>query len=170
MDAVAIGAAELFPYLFILVLVAVWFMPDRFSSKPEHEVKCAAFYAGMTAVVGLLINFIISLFYFHPRPFVEGLGRNLVQHAPDSSFPSDHTTFMLAIATALAVERSTRPVGVALYLLGLWGGISRIYIGVHFPLDILAALLVAGLASLAVLAAKKSVLLARCVTGITRWF
>lgn len=169
MDAVAIGAAELFPYLFILVLVAVWFMPSRFSSEPEHEIKCTAIYAGLSAVVGLLINFIISLFYYHPRPFIEGLGRNLVQHAPDSSFPSDHTTFMLAIATALVVEKSSRPIGVVLYLLGLWGGISRIYIGVHFPMDILVALLVAGVASLAVLKTKKSVPMERSVTAITRW-
>lgn len=170
MDAVAIGAAEYFPYLFILILIALWFCPDRFSSALESETKNAALYAGLSVVIGLLVNFVISLFYFHPRPFIQNLGTTLVQHAPDSSFPSDHTTFMLSIATVLVMEKATRPLGCVLYLLGLWGGLARVYIGVHFPFDILAALLVAGLVSLFILAAKKSAPLERCVTAIVRRF
>lgn len=153
LDTVAIGAAELMPYLFIVVLGVLWFSADI-------ERKKSSVLAGCSVLVGLLISYAVSLFYFHPRPFMQKLGTSLVSHAPDTSFPSDHTTLVFCIAIFLLFDRRTRKLGTLLCLLSAIGGMARVYVGVHFPLDILGAAVVGGISSLLVLLVfKKSCLL-----------
>ena len=95
-------------------------------------------------LAGLLINQFIALLWPHPRPFMLGLGHNLIAHAVNSSFPSDHLTGLWAFSFSLLMHRSQRMTAVALALLGLPMAWARIYLGVHFPLDMLGAALVAG--------------------------
>lgn len=139
-DNIAIAIAEYLPLVFIAVLICLWF-----SSKVDG--KHAALYAGYSAVLGALINFFITIFYFNPRPFMENIGTALINHAPNSSFPSDHTTFLLSIATMLLFSKSTRIIGCLLLFFGLFGGVSRVFCGIHFPLDIFGSLLVSFLTS-----------------------
>jgi undecaprenyl-diphosphatase len=74
----------------------------------------------------------------------------LVPHAPDSSFPSDHTLVGVALAGAL-LFRAPR-VGVCLVTLAVLVGFARVAVGVHYPSDIaVLALALAALALTAVL-------------------
>lgn len=132
--------AEYMPYLFILVLLSVWCW--------QRKLRLLVIQAGMAVILALLFSYAISLFYFHPRPFAMGLGFNLVEHAPDSSFPSDHTTFLFAIAWSFLSKPVTRTCAYALVCLAALSGMCRIIVGVHFPLDIMMAAAVAGCASL----------------------
>ena len=100
-----------------------------------------------SGLAGLLINQIIGLVWQHPRPFMIGLGHTLIPHAADSSFPSDHLTLLWAVAFSFLMHRSLRPAGIALVLLGLPVAWARIYLGVHFPLDMVGAALVAVLSA-----------------------
>ena len=70
-----------------------------------------------------------------------GLGQNLLAHAPESSFPSDHATVMFTLAVTLMLA-SLRKLGVLILLLGTLVGWARIYLGVHFPFDIAGSLLI----------------------------
>ena len=76
-----------------------------------------------------------------------GLGHTLISHAADSSFPSDHLTLLWAVAFSFLMHRSPRLAGIALALLGLPVAWARIYLGVHFPLDVVGAALVAVLSA-----------------------
>ena len=98
----------------------------------------------------MLTSYVISLFYYHSRPFVDNLGTQLVEHAPDSSFPSDHTTFIFSISVMLLFNKSTRAIGSVLCFLSLISGLSRVFVGVHYPLDILGAILVATYSSVVI--------------------
>jgi len=140
LDNIAIDVAEYSPYLFIAVLFYLWF-----SSRKDGKYYALA--AGYSAISGILINRSITLFYFHPRPFMQEIGTQLVYHVPESSFPSDHTTFMLSIAAMLLYYRSTVPIGCLLFFFGLFSGGSRVFCGVHFLFDIIGSVLVSLIAA-----------------------
>lgn len=84
-------------------------------------------------IVVLLIK-IIHLFIVEPRPFVAHDLKPLIFHREDASFPSRHTSVMAALAFAYTFYKSKFT--ILFLILLLWVGISRIYVGVHYPLDI----------------------------------
>ncbi|CAM3682451.1 undecaprenyl-diphosphatase [Rheinheimera salexigens] len=143
LDYILISIAEVTPYIFILVLALLWFSGNLEKMK-------TSFNAGLAVLLGMLTSYSIGFLYYHSRPFVQGLGRQLVEHAPDSSFPSDHTTFIFCIAIMLLFNRSTRVLASVLCGFSLISGLSRVYVGVHFPLDIVGAILVALFSSIVV--------------------
>ncbi len=136
LDAIMILSAKYMPFLFMLELLYLWF-------KKGDTYKSIALFSGYSAVFGLFINFIITLLYFHPRPFMEHLGVLLIKYATDTSFPSDHTTFMLSIAFMFLYFKQTRILGILFAVLGLFGGFARVFCGVHFPFDIFGSVVVA---------------------------
>lgn len=103
--------------------------------------------ATASGLMGLLINQLIGLAWSHPRPFMIGQGHTLISHVADSSFPSDHPTLWWAVALSFLLQSRTRRAGVALALLGIPIAWARIYLGVHFPLDMLGAITVAALSA-----------------------
>ena len=133
-DACGVALAIATPYLFCALLLYLWF-----SNRPDDAARRSALAAGEAAVFGLAVNLLIVLFYYHARPFVLGLGTQLVPHAPDSSFPSDHATFLFSIACALCMARSTRGWGVAALVLAFFGSVARVFCGVHFSFDIIGS-------------------------------
>jgi len=83
-------------------------------------------------------------FRFHePRPLV---------HVPrDGSFPSGHTATSFACATVLSALVPRLAPGF--YLLALAIGFSRIYVGAHYPLDVVGGAALGVLTALLLLAA-----------------
>jgi undecaprenyl-diphosphatase len=128
---------------------AIWALPAIIGfgwlRGSEHTRK-VLLEATASGLAGLLINQIIGLVWQHPRPFMIGLGHTLIPHVADSSFPSDHLTLLWAVAFSFLMHRSPRMAGLALAL-GLPVAWARIYLGVHFPLDMVGAALVAGLSA-----------------------
>jgi undecaprenyl-diphosphatase len=108
-------------------------------------------------LVGMVFSKTISLFYTHNRPFVDNLGINLVEHAPDSSFPSDHTTFILSIAISLFFFKKTKKLGLIMIIVGFVSGIARVFEGVHYPFDIFGALIISFMAALLIFKIKSNV-------------
>ncbi len=143
LDAFLIGFAEATPYIYIFIIIYLWF-------SDCIERKKSSFNSGLSVLLGMLTSYVISLFYYHSRPFVDNLGTQLVEHAPDSSFPSDHTTFIFSISVMLLFNQSTRNIGSVLCFLSFISGLSRVFVGVHFPLDIFGAILVAIFSSVVV--------------------
>ncbi|WP_298438928.1 undecaprenyl-diphosphatase [Geobacter sp.] len=116
------------------LLILLWFR-DR--SETGRTRLLRTFFSAMLA---LGVNQLIGLFYQHPRPFVAGLGHTYLPHAADSSFPSDHVTVLCAVGLALFLDRTTRRAGAVLMLAALPVAWARIYLGVHFPFDMVGAL------------------------------
>lgn len=122
-------------WLYPLILAAGWLRGGEDARRPLLE-------AGLAGIIGLVISWLISLAWTHPRPFVIGLGHTFLHHAPDSSFPSDHLTFIWSVAFSLIASTRLRGLGVFLAILGLPVAWSRIYLGVHFPFDMAGAAIV----------------------------
>jgi undecaprenyl-diphosphatase len=129
-------------YLVPVVLIGLWVW-GRSSAR-----------AGLlaTAIAGplaLLANQAIGLFWYEPRPFMIGLGRTLLHHMPENSFPSDHTTLIVTIGIGLLATGAARRWGVIVVTTGILVGWARIYLGLHFPIDIFSSVLIAALVGMA---------------------
>ncbi len=148
-------------------LIAVWAVPAAavifvalwIRIRPER--RGIPITATFVMVLGLVLNFLIGHAYFHPRPFMVGLGRQYLPHAPDGSFPSDHATFRWSLGFALG---GLRAVAALLLAAGLGVAWARIYRGVHFPFDMLGALVVT-CAARRLDGSVRSLLLAPCYRG-----
>lgn len=134
-DTLAVFVAQYMPIVLTLGLIYLWVVKDKITRN-------ILLYAVYASLIGIAINFIIGLFYFHPRPFMIPLGTELFQYPAETSFPSDHTTMMASLSFMLLYFKETRNIGILFLVLGLIGGFARIFSGVHFPLDILGSLVV----------------------------
>lgn len=88
----------------------------------------------------LLAHFIAASLNL-PRPFVLGLSPAYIAHAARGSLPSAHATVMFTVAWMFLLRPQLRIPGLALFGVAAITGWARIYVGVHFPLDIAAGLL-----------------------------
>lgn len=138
-DWLAILFAEAGPYLVVTLFVFMWFLVGK-------NGKIALVEATEAALIGLGINQLIGLFYFHPRPYMLGLCTPLFPHGPETSFPSDHATLMFAATFYLLLVRHWAACGLTLLAFSVMTAWGRIYCGIHFPFD-MGGSLVIGLVS-----------------------
>lgn len=134
----ALFCAEWLILLVPLGLLGLWMR----GAGPEREAAVKALAA---TGVALAINAVIGLLWYHARPFVAGVGHGFMHHAPDSSFPSDHGTIMFTVALALAASSvpAAQRFGRSLLPLAFVVAWARVFLGVHWPMDMLGALIVA---------------------------
>ena len=107
------------------------------------------------------INLLIEQFLFEPRPFIGHKVHLLISHPADASFPSDHSAWSFAVfgmllfalivpaytALRLRYRRGYQPAFPSLampllllvvaFVIACIIGFARIYVGVHYPGDIL---------------------------------
>jgi membrane-associated phospholipid phosphatase len=145
-------------YVYIVIVVLIFWCRD--------EKK--GFSLGLLIIVTAWINAVLKVLFNQPRPYSdEMIAFNLepvlaLAFEPTRAFPSGHAqmsmTFWIAIASWLSFQlaegrKKIRPIiWSAAILIILLIGFSRLYLGVHFPTDILGgwimALIVLGLFSI----------------------
>lgn len=89
------------------------------------------------------IALILKSIILEPRPFtvLNNVHLLVVENDP-SAFPSGHTTSTFAVLSVLVFKYRHRFWSVVLILFGVLIGFSRIYVGVHYPLDVLAGCII----------------------------
>ncbi|NTY41686.1 MULTISPECIES: undecaprenyl-diphosphatase [Burkholderia cepacia complex] len=131
----AIFAADWLVYALPAMLLLTWI----FGARPTRR---QAIEAGVGVCVALALAQVIGHFWFSPRPFMAGVGTQLIPHAPDSSFPSDHMTFAWSVAVGLMLGGTTRLTGYVMAAMAVAIAWGRIYAGVHWPFDMAGGVLV----------------------------
>lgn len=129
-------------YLFLLapIIALVWFI-----KLPRNQKKRVAVFGAITIPAIYLAAKLGSLIYYDPRPFVAGNFTPLIPHKADNGFPSDHTLITAAIASV--VYYFNKNASTAIWWIAVMVGISRVYVGVHHPVDILGSMVIASIVS-----------------------
>ncbi|MGG3467919.1 undecaprenyl-diphosphatase [Neobacillus pocheonensis] len=125
--------AEKAEYLFFAGIILYWFLPKAENRKMVAE-------AILAACVALSINVLIGHFFYRDRPFVSHHVNWLIPHAKNASFPSDHATAAFVIAVAIWIWRKRD--GWMWLLLAAGIALSRVWTGVHYPLDVVGGMVI----------------------------
>lgn len=108
---------------------------------PNDHIQSLGKKLSLTLIISTLVSHIIKVSVNRIRPFIRIQNLNIKKIGIDKySFPSGHTTaaFSMAISTALLFP-SLLFICVGLAFLV---GISRMYIGVHYPSDVIVGILI----------------------------
>ncbi len=143
-------------FYLVLIPAMVWCLDFRFG------VRLAAFF-----LMASYINAGLKDLFQHPRPFVLEPGVKLAE-AEGYGLPSGHAQSAIVVWGTLAARwRSTWLLGLAIALIVLIG-FSRVYLGVHFPTDVLAGWAVGGILIAIYLAAQPEV--ERWLSKLNLWW
>jgi undecaprenyl-diphosphatase len=129
LDSVGIFFADYFPYILgaILVLLFIW-------KKNRLMVISVAISVFLSRLV---IAEIIKIIFHRSRPYVvlDTAKKLITENTDFKSFPSGHAAIFFAIA--LAVYFYNKKLGIWFFVAAILIGIARIFVGVHWPSDVL---------------------------------
>ncbi|GAB2905950.1 hypothetical protein GCM10027047_00140 [Rhodococcus aerolatus] len=156
---VAVGYAKYGVVLFGLLLVAGLLVARRSGDR----TVAAAVWAVVSVPVAVALNQPVVALVHGPRPYtVHPDALTLIDRSSDPSFPSDHAT--MAGAAVVGLLLVSRRLGGVTAVLAVLMAAARVYVGVHYPGDVLA-----GLAVGAVVAGVGWVLLRGPATRLAGW-
>jgi membrane-associated phospholipid phosphatase len=155
--------AEYGVVLFAALLLGAWVLTRR-----GCDLKRVA--AALWAPIGVLVAVGVNQFFVsevaESRPYtVMPHVLVLVSRSSDASFPSDHA--VMAGAAAAGVFLAHRKLGLVAAGLALMMAATRVYVGAHFPLDVVAGLAVGAVVALTWYAASRPLVL-RLVVALSQ--
>ncbi|MEU6406260.1 phosphatase PAP2 family protein [Streptomyces sp. NPDC046985] len=119
-----------------LLVAWCWQSVRRRGGEGAAASVAALVWAPLAAGIAVLVNVPIRGFVQRPRPFLDHQGLDVLAHGRGGfSFVSDHATLTMAMGAALFV--ADRRFGLAGIGLALFEGFCRVYMGVHYPTDVI---------------------------------
>ncbi|MGW3115414.1 phosphatase PAP2 family protein [Streptomyces sp. NPDC001091] len=154
------------PVAMVLLVLACWLTVRRKGGPDAVSSVTALVWAPLAAAVAVLVNVPIRGFVERPRPFMDHQGLDvLIAGKSDYSFVSDHATITMAIGVGLFV--ANRRFGIAGIALALLEGFCRVFMGVHYPTDVIGGFAL-GTAVALLLSPPATALLTPLVRAIAR--
>jgi len=130
-DNLMVYFAEYLVVLVPLSLVYIWFQ--------GREAKEDSVLTFASAVTGILAAYLLGMFYTHQNPSVTY--ETIVAADPtENAFPSQHTATVFAASFGY-LTRKRKKLGGLMVVAGLLTGFARVYIGEHWPVDVLGSIL-----------------------------
>ncbi|KEP25317.1 MULTISPECIES: undecaprenyl-diphosphatase [Bacillus] len=143
LNPIFIGLAEYTVLLVALMCLFIWF---RNRSEKNRKMIISA---GLTFILAELLGKVAGAFYFNQQPFAEMSHVNLLIHKEvNNSFPSDHTIFIFSICLIFWLFHKRH---IYWLIIACTVGFSRIWVGVHYPFDVLVGAVIACLTAVAVI-------------------
>lgn len=125
------------PYIFALFVVGIYIAG---AIKKKESLREMAVNTVIFSIINLAINMAIGIFIYEPRPFVSHKVNLLYPHAADSGFPSDHSSFTMSVSVGFGMF--DKILGAIFMLMTILVGISRVYVGHHYPFDVITAYII----------------------------
>ena len=126
----------------VVITAALWFF-SRPGGDRKWKLACGSGFA--SAALAYAVAFVIHHAWSRPRPYSSHLISHPWSNTTDASFPSDHTTVSFAIAFAILAFDSVA--GVVFLLIAVIIAVGRLFIGAHYPSDVVAGLVIGLLAA-----------------------
>lgn len=137
--------AEYGVVLFAVLLLASWWQARR---TGDLRRVTAALWAPVGMLIAIGLNQPLGNAVAEPRPYtVLPHSLVLVARSSDFSFPSDHAVMAGAVAAGVLLVH--RRLGLVALALALLMAATRVYVGAHFPIDVVAGLVVGAAVCLA---------------------
>lgn len=145
LDALAIFCASLLPYFIVfafIIFTVVSFRRGGAGTFADNKKRLRFLLLTALAVL-IAYGFFVSVIRFvYPvaRPFAAFGWQPLISHeASNPSFPSGHAVFLFALA--MSVWQTSRRWGWYFLAVAALNAVARVFVGVHWPSDILAGAL-----------------------------
>ena len=122
-------------YLIVIIISFIWFL-----TQPKLRKKEILIIICICLPLVFVISEVAGSLYYNPRPFVAGHFEPLIPHNADNGFPSHHELLVSFISTVIFAFN--RRAGFVLWILALFVGLSRVYVGVHHPVDIVGSMII----------------------------
>lgn len=136
-----LDAAGIFFAKYVVLFLALFLVFKWFQQRGEADYRGMLLLSIGTFLLAEALAKALGMLYSHPQPFaVLPAVRQLIAKEVGNSFPSDHTVLVFSFMTLLFIHTKTK--SRYLYLLvALLVGLARIFVGVHYPSDVLAGAL-----------------------------
>lgn len=121
----------------VLALGAVWMWWSA-RSRSDRVAMAAVAWLGFGSILAIGATYVIKNIVQEARP-CQAIQVVTVQTCPglnDYSFPSNHTA--IAVALAAGIWLINRKWGIVAMVVAIVEGVSRVYLGQHYPHDVLA--------------------------------
>lgn len=144
-------AATKMEFVIVGTLIAGWLLAVGLSIWRERRIArgllTAALVAGIALGLGLLADQLIGQAWFRDRPYASHATAHLIEPpSSDPSFPSDHATAGLTLTLGVAVKLPL--LAAVLFTETLLMSAGRVFVGLHYPGDMLGSAGVAAGAAL----------------------
>ncbi|MFF2446866.1 undecaprenyl-diphosphatase [Neobacillus sp. NPDC058068] len=140
LNPIAIFMADYMIIVLALGMLVYWF-------TQTNKNRMMVIQGGVAFLLAEVLGKIAGTMYYHNQPFAELPHVNqLIAHAVDNAFPSDHSILFFSVCFSFWLVRKKE--GWLWLVFACFVGVSRIWVGVHYPGDVVTGALIGIVAAL----------------------